>query len=280
MMKAQDLLKYFLVVLYGFQADLSPDDFCTDLKDIPNPDWFDLAANLTIGADSFGPAVGSTMLVNRTMVCRGPYGDREMTKDIALHTPTNSHIRRPRFHDITRWYQEDGNTQIFRMFPGEDNVRNQRRNAPRVEAYGLAKWKRGDGWHEWSGRYTFLEARRGAVLQIKHNSKFWSMQLNLEEIEDGTINLSYQKLRDPDSWTVLERDVLMKSFDVRVLDDGTRHRVYVNDELRVEGEFHDRANDESNQYRWGLYSPREAMDRDILILVTGVYVGEARELDF
>ena len=39
----------------------------------------------------------------------------------------------------------------------------------------------------------------------------------------------------------------------------------------------DRPEGETNKARWGLYSPKAAMDRDILILVTGAYVGPAGE---
>ena len=146
--------------------------------------------------------------------------------------------------------------------------------APRTEAFGGTSWKRGDGWHEWSGRYTFIKVRGGAVFQIKHNTTYWSMQLDIQPAGDGTFNLAFQCLHDPKATQVLERDVVGKSYDVRVLDDGTRHRVYINGVLRVDGEFTDRKDDETNHFRWGFYSPKSAMDRDILILVTGVYVGK------
>ena len=163
------------------------------------------------------------------------------------------------------------------MFPGDDNVRNGRENAPRSEIYGLVKWKRGDGWYEWSGTYTFIKVRNGCIFQIKHNRKYWSMQLRVKENDDddGTFDLVYAKLRDPDGETILERDVVHKSIDIKVLDDGTNHMVYVNGELRVEGSMTDRSDDESNRARWGIYSPRSPMDRDILIFVTGAYVGKA-----
>lgn len=251
-----------------------PPALYTDLQDVPNPDWADLKKTLTIGQDSLGPAPGSTIRVNRELVEQGPYAAREIPRNINLHTPTSSVIRRADFGTMTRWYQEDGHTQVFRMFPGDDNVRNDRALAPRTEAFSAATWKRGDGWHEWSGRYTFIKVRGGAVFQIKHNTTYWSMQLNVVPGEDGTFDFVFQRLHDGDGRQVLARDVVGKSFDVRVLDDGTRHRVYVNGELRVDGQFTDRKDTEKNSFRWGFYSPRSAMDRDILILVTGVYVGQ------
>jgi len=256
------------------QAGAPPPALYTDLADVPNPAWDDLKKTLTIGQNSLGPALGSTIRVNREVVEQGPYAGREIPREISIHTPTSSVIRRPDFGTMTRWYQEDGHTQVFRMFPGDDNVRNDRGLAPRTEAFGGASWKRGDGWHEWSGRYTFVKVRGGAVFQIKHNTTYWSIQLNVVPGEDGTFDFIFQRLHDPDGKQVLARDVVGKSFEVRVLDDGTRHRVYVNGELRVDGQFTDRKDSEQNGFRWGFYSPKSAMDRDIVIFVTGVYVGQ------
>ncbi len=257
------------------QAATRPPALYTDLADVPNPPWEALKQTLTVGQDSLGPALGSTIRVNRELVEQGPYAGREIPRGLNLHTPTSSVIKRADFGTMTRWYQEDGHTQVFRMFPGDDNVRNDRGLAPRTEAFGGASWKRGDGWHEWSGRYTFLKVRGGAVFQIKHNTTYWSMQLNVVPGEDGAFDFVFQRLHDRDGRQVLARDVVGKSYDVRVLDDGTRHRVFVNGELRVDGQFADRKDSEKNSFRWGFYSPRSAMDRDILIFVTGVYVGQA-----
>jgi hypothetical protein len=255
---------------------LSPESFYTDLNDIPNPTWSALKDTLAVGVTSLGPALGSTIRVNQDLVEWGPYRNRTIPQNIAIHTLTSSSIRRTDFPSMTRWYQEDGNTQIFRLFPGEDNVRNQRSNAPRIEALGYAnKWKYGDGWHQWAGRYTFLEVRTGAVFQLKHNETYWSLHISLEEKDDGTFDLFYLKLHDMASKVVLARDVVAKSYDIKVLDDGLNHKVFLNNQLVVENFIH-RPPDNENHARWGFYSPGiGAMDRNILIFVTGAYVGPA-----
>jgi len=263
---------------------LSPDDFYVDMKDVMNPHWADLKANLTVGENSFGPAYGSTIHVVQSLVERGRYRDRKISEGIVLHTPTHSHISKLHQKDMTRWYQEHGamNTQIFRMLPGDDNVRNQRLHAPRVEAYSPdKKWKEGDGWHEWSARFTFVRVRAGAVFQIKHNATYWSMQLRLEKnsanIDNDTFDLVYAKLRDPDAKTVLARNVVARSgVDIKVLDNGVHHEVYVNGILKVENSMTDRGGSSAlNHARWGFYSAGSAIDREILVFVTGVYVGKA-----
>lgn len=255
---------------------LDINDYYTDLQDEPNLSWFMLKETLPVGQNSIGPAFGSTIQVNHTLTQVGLYGKRDITRPIALHSPTSSFVAPKDWPNQTRWYQEDQNTQIFRLFPGEDNVRNERVNAPRSEAFGLVGWQRGDGWYEFSGRYTFLKVRPGAVLQIKHNATYWSMQLILDENMDGTFDLSYVKLRDSRAKTLLMEDVVGKGVDIRVLDDGENHKVFVDDVLRVENIMTDRPLEDVNRARWGLYTPRSAMDRDILIFTTGVYVGPAK----
>lgn len=257
-----------------------------DLEDEPNPGWSDLVKTLAVGKNSMGPAFGSTIRVHhKTVITRGGANsifasrDIPMIRPIGLHVPTHSNVRPQFFKNMTRWYQEDGTTQVFRLFPGDDNVRNKRQFAPRSEAFGLKSWRRGEGWHEWSGHYTFLKVRDGAVFQIKHNSTYWSMQLVLNENPEleGVFDLYYQKLRDPDAKTLLLKDVVNKGVDIRVLDDGTNHKVYVDHKLVVENKMTDRRSDEDNRARWGMYTPRSAMDREILIFVTGVYVGPAQD---
>ena len=261
--------------------------FYKDLEDRPNPDWSDLVKTLDVGENSLGPALGSTIRVHhKTVLTKGggnnnAFASRDIPiiRPIGLHVPTHSNISPRFFGNVTRWYQEDGTTQIFRLFPGDDNVRNKREHAPRSEAFGLKSWRRGDGWHEWSGHYTFLKVRGGAVFQIKHNSTYWSMQLVLGENPnlEGVFDLYYQKLRDPDAKTLLLKDVVNKGVDIRVLDDGTNHKVYVDHKLVVENQMTDRRDDEDNRARWGMYTPRSAMDREILIFVTGAYVGPAQD---
>lgn len=246
------------------------DQYFTDLNDEPNPSWY------TVKERAKFEALGSTIQVNHDAI-QSAYSNRTITRPIKLHTPHNQGILPRSFGNVTRWYQEDGDTAIFRLFPGEDNVVLSRVKAPRVEAYGLHKWQRGDGWYEFSCRYTFLKIRPGAVFQIKHNTTYWSMQLVLEENTDGTFDLFYVKLRDREAKTLLMEDVVGSGVDIKVLDDGDNQKVFVDDELIVENVMTDRPEGEANHARWGLYSPKAAMDRDILIFVTGAYAGPAGE---
>ena len=73
-----------------------------------------------------GGLTGSTINVNNDhpLISSSPYKDRAIQNNTAIHTIANSTVPRSDFNKWTRWYQEDGNTQVFRMFKGEINVRN------------------------------------------------------------------------------------------------------------------------------------------------------------
>jgi hypothetical protein len=253
----------------------SSTELFVDLNDRVNPAWADLKATLKNGVDSYGPALGSTIAVNHPLIQNGSsYSQRTIPRNTLIHTPTNSYISPAYYHMQTRWYQEDNNTQIYRMFPGDDNVRNTRNLAPRVESFSTVGWKRGDGWFEFSARYTFIKLRAATVFQIKHNADYWSMQLVVNQNQTSkTWDLYYVKLRDSGARRLVQSDIQNKSFDIRIMDDGTYHKVFVNNTLKVEGNMTLRKSTEVNKARWGFYSPGSAMTVDILMFVTGAYVG-------
>ncbi|GKY91432.1 hypothetical protein MPSEU_000115500 [Mayamaea pseudoterrestris] len=250
-----------------------------DLQDRINPSWDDLKATLVTGKNTNGPAKGSTIAVVDANLNSGSvslYANRDIPSNMIIHTPTSTYIGRKYFDLQTRWYQEDNKTQIFRMFPGDDNVASSRTLAPRVEAFNNVGWKRGDGWYEFSARYTFLLLRSATVFQIKHNNQFWSMQLVVSSDGKGNFNLIYKKRGDEEEdfeQKTVQTNIVDKSFDIRVIDDGTYHKVYIDNVLKVEGNMTDRLDSETNKARWGFYSPGRAMDRDMLMFVTGVRVG-------
>jgi len=100
-----------------------------------------------IGRNSNEGVTGSKIVVNKEVVERGENAKNHIPQDIAIHTLCNSIIPRKDFAKWTRWYQEDGNSQIFRLFKDEHNVRNAREGAARVEAFSRLKWKHGE-WHD------------------------------------------------------------------------------------------------------------------------------------
>jgi hypothetical protein len=202
---------------------------------------------------------GSKIDVNNELVEKGANAKNPIPKDIAIHTLCNSVIPRKNFKQWTRWYQEDGNTQIFRLFKGEHNVRNARPDAARVESFSRLKWQRGD-WHEWEGTYTIVKPHGCAIFQAKNNKNDWGVMINLSDKGDITLNhRRHQKDK------VIAENMTEKSFDLKVRDNGHDYEVYLNGEKVGVGYY---ARPEGHtSFRWGMYD--KTLKHDALIFVTG-----------
>ena len=88
---------------------------------------------IPIGTTSTAGVTGSLINVNNSLVEVGPNKGNAMISNLRLHTLGNSSVTRSSFSKWSRWYQEDGNTQVFRLFKDEVNVQNDRANAARIE---------------------------------------------------------------------------------------------------------------------------------------------------
>lgn len=229
-----------------------------------DPEWEDIVQQerIPIGENSREGIVGSTVKVNRDLVETGPYGDRPIERAIRIHTLGNSVIPRGDFPKWSRWYQEDGNTQVFRLFAGEYNVRNQRANSARIEAFGSHSWTKGETWHEWTGRYT-LVSPVGAIFQIKAPGPVdWPLMITAS----GTDGISINR-RGQDRKPVATG----RQFDLRVRDNGHDYEVYVNGKLEVTGSY-DRKGLAST-FRWGMYvGARTRPEQDAVLLVSGATI--------
>ena len=214
---------------------------------------------IPVGHNSTAGVKGSTVDVNNAVVEKCTGGAYPIPRDIRIHTLCNSFIKREHFPRWTRWYQEDGNTQVFRLFKGEHNVRNSRPGAARVEAFSSLKWQRGE-WREWSGRYTIVKPHGCAIFQAKNNKNDWSVMINLSDSGDITLNhRRHQKDK------VIARNMTGKSFDLTVRDNGHEYEVYLNDEKMGAGHYDRPAGHTS--FRWGIYD--KTIRHDALLFVTG-----------
>jgi hypothetical protein len=189
-------------------------------------------------------------------------GRHSIPREIAIHTLGNSLILRKDFPKWTRWYQEDGNTQIFRLFKGEHNVRNERKGAPRIESFSLLKWKRGD-WHEWEGTYTIVKPLGAAIFQAKNDKNDWSVMINLDD--KGNVTLNHRRHQKD---VVIAKNMTGKSFDLKIRDNGHDYEVYFNGKKVGAGYYARPAGNTS--FRWGMYRGSSATNKDGLIFVTGV----------
>lgn len=217
---------------------------------------------IPIGRNSKGGITGSTIDVNNAVVEQGPYAANPIPRDIRIHTLGNSFIPREDFAKWSRWYQEDGNTQVFRLFEGEHNVRNARANAARIEAFGGPRFQRGD-WHEWGGTYTIVKPHACSIFQSKNNKNEWSVMINLSD--SGDITLNHRRHKED---VIIARNMTGKQFDLRVRDNGHEYEVFLNGEKVGDGHY-DRP-DGHTTFRWGMYVGGKTLVRhDALIFVTG-----------
>lgn len=231
------------------------------LQEGSDPTFKELLARkaFPIGKDSHDGVKGSTIRVNQKIFRKAINGDKPIPKDIFIHTLCNSLTKRADFAKWTRWYQEDGSTQIFRLFKDEHNVRNDRPDAARIEAFSNMSWQRG-AWHTWQGTYTLVKPHNGAVFQAKNDDNDWSVQIYINS--DGTVKLNHREGEDK----VLAKDMAGKSFLLGVRDNGHDYEVYYNKKKVGTGSF--KRPTSKNRFRWGLYDG--TMKHDALIFVTGV----------
>lgn len=234
-------------------------------KQNSDPTWSSILAEkqIPIGTNSYTGITGSIIDVNNEGVEKGPHALRPIEREINIHTLGNSLIPRRDFHKWSRWYQEDGNTQVFRLFDGEHNVRNARANAARIEAFSKKRWNRGT-WHEWIGTYTIVKAQGCAIFQVKNNGEDWSIQLVMTAEGD----VVFQPRRATPE-TVL-KNMEGKSFDVRIRDNGHTSECYINGEFVGRHDW-ERPSGRST-FRWGMYVGGKKLSKDALLFVTGATV--------
>lgn len=194
----------------------------------------------------------------------GQYSERPFEKDIKIHTLANSNISRQDFDQNTRWYQEEGNTQKFRLYDGDVNTRNSRPNSARIEAFSSAT-KFGEGeMREWSSEVTIVKPQGASIFQSKNNVNQWSVMINMSD--NGDIKLNRRVGEDE----IIAKDMVGKPFDLRVRDDGRNYEVFLNDKSVGTGSF-DRPQGET-MFRWGMYVGEKKQSDDAEIHFTGTQI--------
>lgn len=259
------LLGTFIGVLWMSGAYGLAQDLYT--QDGTDPTWQELldAEAISIGENSTAGILGSTIDVNNELVEQGPNADRPIEDAIQIHTVGNSFISRPFFSRWSRWYQEDGNTQVMRLFKGEENVRNDRPQAARIEAFSALNWKRSDTWHEWVGTFMIVKPHRSSIFQVFNWANEWAMNLEMED--NGDIVLNHRRHK-PDK--LLARSMTGKRFHVRIRDNGHDFEVYFNGKF-IDSGFYDRP-EGNTSFRWGMYVGGADVRHDAMMFVTGATV--------
>lgn len=215
------------------------------------------------GKNSKTGVSGSTVEVRNNLVELTPEAKRPIANHIKIHTLGNSAIPRADFKKWSRWYQEHGSTQVFRLFRGETNVRNTRENAARIEAFSGVNWKLG-AWHEWSGTFTVIQPIGTSIFQVKNNINDWAIMLNINE--NGDLLMNHRRAKDK----VIATGIVGKPFHIRVRDNGLNYEVYLNGVKQGEGEYPRPTG--TTAFRWGMYLGNHPVKSDAMIFVSGATV--------
>ena len=218
---------------------------------------------------------GTQIDVNNAEVEGGIYEAYAIQSPLRLHTLANSSVPQQHFDRWTRWYQTDGATQIFRLFPGEENVRNDRAFAARIEAFdAVTGWNVNDGvWHDWVGRFTIVKPIEAAIFQVKDvDADDWAVHLKMSP--DGRVFVVHRRpiLGQNKSETLLD-NAIGQPFDIRVRDNGLDYEVYLGNMPQpfTSGRYvrNDELDDNSDtRFRWGMYAEDSEITNEGLIFIS------------
>ena len=118
-----------------------------------------------------GGALGSRVRVDHEALEKQAGKAGPIPDGIHIHTEFSGSIARNDFAQWTRWYQEDGDVQVFRLFKGEQNVRNGDKDGSpgRVEAYVVPALTVAPGaWREFEATYTVVKPVGACIFQLMH----------------------------------------------------------------------------------------------------------------
>ncbi|MFM7184108.1 MAG: beta strand repeat-containing protein [Planctomycetota bacterium] len=220
---------------------------------------------IPVGTTSTAGVTGSVINVNNTLVEVGPNKANPIISGLRIHTLGNSSVLRGSFSKWSRWYQEDGTTQVFRLFKDEVNVQNDRPNAARIESFHPdIDWAAGEGWFKWQGTYTIIKPIGGAVFQAKNSDNDWAVMINTNG--NGDVTLNHRTGTDK----VLATNMVGQPFDITVYDNGTNYMVYMNDQHAGNGSFSRPTG--LTEFRWGMYVGDSVPARDAMLFVTGAKI--------
>lgn len=237
-----------------------------------NPTWESLIGNIPRATTNEEREALRSMVSNGTINTKGTQvevpnsilevgeiGSRMVMADddMRWHNPLTSQTRNP--DESTRWYQKEGNTQVFRVFPGDQNWQSSRSGAGRSEAFAPNLGIRRDDNEEmtFSARY-HVAAHNGSrdvkIFQSKATAAggfdpAWGVSLHVTAA--GNIDIIKRGITWAQNERISTGKSVGQSFDLLVTDDGLNYRVFI-DNVEMASGIWDRENLLS-VCRWGAY---------------------------
>lgn len=232
---------------------------------------------------SKGPVKGSKISVNHALLEKQTGKVGTIPDQIGLHTQVSGGINRKDFGNWTRWYQEDGTTQIFRLFKGEQNIRSgigELGSQGRVEVYTKNFAVPEGQWSEWEGVYTIIKPVGANIFQLFHEGgQLWPFHIRMNG--EGDIYYAPRRpLPNTPKTITLAKNMVGKSLRIRVRANGTDYEVFCKDPTDekpwgkpVATGSYKPAVDRKISFRWGMYSGSKkghSISNDALLFVSGV----------
>lgn len=232
-----------------------------------------------------GPVLGSRIVVNQERLeqLTGKLGPLDKKNVNGIQHPAG-HGSRKEFDKWTRWYQEDGNTQIFRLMKGDQNFRGgmgETSKPGRIEAYTKSLVVEPGTWREWEGTYTLIKPHGAAIFQLFHSGgQLWAFHLGMTSGGDITFN---RRRNAPglEKKIVLAENMVGKPLSIKIRSNGFDFEIYKKrpledkDWLKVTTGSYQKAEDNKIQFRWGMYSGQEkggSIANDAMHFVSGVTI--------
>ncbi len=230
-----------------------------------------------------GPVLGSRVDVNNELLEQQTGKTGPIPKDISIHTQGAGAIGRKDFGKWTRWYQEDGNVQVFRLFQGEQSVRDglgDEGKPGRIEAFSRTLVVAPGQWREWEGTYTIIKPVGGCIFQLMHEGSLWPLHIDMSDKGDIVFLRRRPEPGLPRS-IVLAEKMVGKSLSIKVRANGQDYEVYQKEpldpgpwKLAAKGSY-TKANDNKISFRWGIYvgsKKGKTVPNDGLLFVSGVTI--------
>ena len=248
----------------------------TDTGSPANPLWSAILPTLNVDSADNGPVYGSLINVNNAAVEVGLYGNRPVVMlgtglriHVACNTSTND------FANFTRWFQTDGNTHMLRVFVDDENTATTRTGtSSHTEAFMGGGWNYTDNMtYEWTAHYTIARLQQGyTCFQLKDTVDDWAVALGMGT--NGTLTVNNRTGADK---TVTNPDGSAKNFtgrgfDVRVIDDGLKYKVWIDGVLYASSSYPRTGN---TTFRWGMYFGANNLNPPAdfnIVLVSGAQV--------
>jgi hypothetical protein len=256
-----------------------------------NPSFQELIdqGKVEVGSKEGGSIPGTKIKVNHQLLESGMDEVNGTEKPDSIHTHVKSGIPRKQFDQWSRWYQEDGNTQIFRLFKGEQSVRSLNNiKAGRIEAVKTVRLPAPGTWVEWQGTYTIIKPGGGCIFQImvgkdpeSGEGGLWPVHLGMSR--EGSIVMTRRRPKGKEKKeVVVAKDVIGKSVTMKVRFDGKSkydayRKIHGQDDDFVfvgAGSYTENHSDKVG-FRWGIYQgskPGSSIREDCLLFVTGVKI--------